>query len=98
MLFSKLKKWWRPTEYWVEYFSDQFTMCGYHDEKKFDTLDDANARLQELADMDRDEITEQLGFVPASLRVLCGIYPNPIRRFLNACGSKRLYRIGPFWF
>lgn len=65
-------------------------MSSYHDEKRFKRLSAAKIRLNELGEMDEETVIRELGFCPAFLRILSVQSGNPLRRFLNVCGSKSM--------
>lgn len=70
----------------------------HYDKHEFTNLDDAKNRLNYLAGLSSDDLIdkEQFAFVPNYLRIEVGILPNPLRRLLNRCGSKRIYNIFGF--
>jgi hypothetical protein len=96
MLMKLFKKWWRTETYSVDIIRAHYEFGMTPDKKKFDNLENALKRMIELANMNEEDIIKEVGFAPSSFRIIMVIGPNPIRRFLNACGSKRMYRIGPF--
>ncbi len=95
-MFQAIRQWWRPTEYHVEYFRGRIGMCSDHDNKEFDILSDANCRLQQLSEMNEDEITAELGYVPTFMRILSVQSGHPLTRILNRLGRKRLWRVNLF--
>jgi hypothetical protein len=84
-MIKKLKQWWRPHNYHVEFFRGPIGMASWHDEKSFDNLEDAKARLEELSQMTVADVMCELkvNFAPSFMRILCGISPRPYRRALN---------------
>ena len=87
-----LKQWWKPSKYHVEYFKGNLGMASYHDKHEFNTLDAVKERMTELEHMNTDAIIVELGFIPTFLRIMQVTSGNPITRFLNYCGRKRLWR------
>jgi hypothetical protein len=90
---ENISNWWRPKRYQVEYFKDSMHL-SYFDEQVCNSLSEAIERLDYINNLSDEAKIKWFGFCPFLIRISCITEPNPLRRFLNRCGSKRLYRIG----
>jgi hypothetical protein len=92
IMYNWIKRWWRPTTFHVTYFT--IPEWPYHDKLKYNNLDDAKKRLEYLSNLPpEDLLKEGLAIMPYYFSLLQVTSGNPIRRFINFCGSKRMYRI-----
>ena len=89
--------WWRPSKFHVTYFKKP--EAEWHDKYKYDTLVEAQTRLEYLNSITSEEDLKKEGieFVPNYFRILQVTSPSPIRKLLNLCGSKRMYKIFGVW-
>jgi hypothetical protein len=72
--------------------------CDHFDKHTYDNLEDAQKRLEYLNSLPAEKLADEgVTFVPNWFRIQQEISPNPLRRFLNRCGSKRMYKVFGFW-
>jgi len=96
-MFGFIKKWWRPSKFTVTYCIHFGMLQDHYDKYEYDNLSDAQRRLDYLNGLsEEDLLAEGVNFVPNYFRIQQGILPNPIRRLLNRCGSKRTYKVFGF--
>jgi hypothetical protein len=97
-MINLIKKWWRPSKFYVTYCKTLGMGCDDNQDKfSYNNLEEAKARLNHLNSLDREGLLlEGFNFVPNYMRILQVTSPNPLRRFLNWRGSKRLYNVFGF--
>ena len=97
-LMNILKNWWRPSRFTVTYCTHFGMLADHYDKFTYNNLAEAQKRLNYLCDLSNEGlISEGFRFIPNYIRIEQVISPNPIRRFLNWCGSKRMYKVFGVW-
>lgn len=93
-MFNAIKKWWRPSKFTVTYCKCFGMGYDRYDKFTYDNFEEAKKRQDYLCGLSAEELLKEgFEFVPNYIRMEQGISPNPIRRLLNRCGSKRLYNV-----
>jgi hypothetical protein len=96
-MINLIKRWWRPNKFYVSYIKNFGVGCDFYDKYSYNTLEEAQVRFKHLCDLGSEGLlAEGFLFVPNYLRIIQITSPNPIRRFLNKCGSKRTWNIFGF--
>ena len=96
-MIALFKRWWRPTEFVVSYVNYFGVGCDNHD-KSYDNIKDAEKRIDYLASLDEEALLKEgLRFVPNYFRIIQLTSGTPLRRLLNKCGSKRMYKVFGYW-
>ena len=89
--------WWRPSKFHVTYFKKP--EAEWHDKYKYDTLVEAQARLEYLNSITSEEDLKKEGieFVPNYFRILQVTSPTQLEDYLTFTVQKIMYKIFGVW-